>query len=222
MIKICKVCKKEFLLNNGNQKYCSQECYQKAVKKYMKEYHSRPENKVKAKKSMKEYCQINKQKLSILKKIYYLKNKNKISTSEKQYYIEHKGELNLYSKKYYKKHKEKIIEQKRKYEGNKLQIDINFRIKHYLRSRLRKALKGINKSKSTRKLIGCSIEQLKNHLESQFKPGMSFSNYGKWHIDHIKPCFSFDLSKAEEQAKCFHYTNLQPLWAEENLRKNKY
>ena len=70
------------------------------------------------------------------------------------------------------------------------------------------------------KLVGCSIEKLKQHLESQFKEGMTFSNYGKWHIDHIRPCTSFDLSKLDEQYKCFHYTNLQPLWAEENLRKS--
>ena len=70
-------------------------------------------------------------------------------------------------------------------------------------------------------LIGCSLEELKKHLESQFKPGMSWKNRGRngWHIDHIKPCASFDLSKSEEQHKCFHYSNLQPLWAKENLRK---
>ena len=69
------------------------------------------------------------------------------------------------------------------------------------------------------KLVGCSIDQLKQHLEFQFKPGMTWNNYGKWHVDHKKPCASFDLSKPSEQRKCFNWKNLQPLWAEENLSK---
>jgi len=71
------------------------------------------------------------------------------------------------------------------------------------------------------KLVGCSIDQLKQHIEKQFKKGMSWDNWGiyGWHIDHIKPCASFDLTKESEQKKCFHYTNLQPLWAKENLKK---
>jgi hypothetical protein len=92
-------------------------------------------------------------------------------------------------------------------------------VAHNLRNRILKVLKGRNKSKSTLKLLGCTIEFLKNHLESKFTKGMSFSNYGKWHIDHIRPCASFDLSKSSEQHKCFHYTNLQPLWAKDNREK---
>jgi hypothetical protein len=76
-----------------------------------------------------------------------------------------------------------------------------------------------NKYNSALVLLGCSVDQLKQHLELQFKPRMSWSNYGKWHIDHIKPCAKFNLSKASEQRRCFHYTNLQPLWAKENLQK---
>ena len=82
-------------------------------------------------------------------------------------------------------------------------------------------MKNNQKSGHTTDLLGCSIKQLKEHLEKQFKSGMFFSNYGKWHIDHIKPCASFDLSKPEEQKKCSHYTNLQPLWAKENLEKGR-
>lgn len=69
--------------------------------------------------------------------------------------------------------------------------------------------------------MGCSTETLKLHLEKQFKPGMTWGNHGVkgWHIDHIKPCASFDLTKPDDQLKCFHYTNLQPLWWHENLSK---
>jgi hypothetical protein len=98
-------------------------------------------------------------------------------------------------------------------------MDINFKIRHYLSTRLYKALKGYSKSKRTLELLGCSIDRLKQHLESQFTKGMSFNNYGKWHIDHIKPCARFNLSLVSEQRSCFNYTNLQPLWAVENLRK---
>jgi len=63
------------------------------------------------------------------------------------------------------------------------------------------------------KLVGCTIEFIKGYLEAQFEPNMSWDNYGEWHIDHILPCASFDLTLPEEQQKCFHYTNLQPLWA---------
>ena len=102
-------------------------------------------------------------------------------------------------------------------------------MEHILRSRLCSALKGKTKSKSTLKLLGFTILKLKQHLENQFKKGMNWSNYGngwygmgmeEWHIDHIRPCASFDLSKPEEQHKCFNYTNLQPLWAKENLEKH--
>lgn len=68
-------------------------------------------------------------------------------------------------------------------------------------------------------LLGCSVEALKSHLEKLFTSGMSWTNYGKWHIDHKRPCDSFDLSDPLQQKVCFHYTNLQPLWAFDNLSK---
>ena len=75
----------------------------------------------------------------------------------------------------------------------------------------------------TMKLIGCDIPHLIKHLESNFKDGMTWDNYGKWHVDHIQPCISFDLEDINQQKKCFHYTNLQPLWAKENwLKGDKY
>ena len=92
-----------------------------------------------------------------------------------------------------------------------------------LRTRIRVALKrsGAVKSAKTTELIGCSIPELRAHLESQFQPGMSWENWGAsgWHVDHKKPCAKFDLTKPEEQRECFHWYNLQPLWAVDNLRK---
>jgi hypothetical protein len=70
-------------------------------------------------------------------------------------------------------------------------------------------------------MLGCSFEFFKGYLEAQFKVGMTWDNHGVngWHIDHIYPCSAFDLSKPEEQMKCFHYSNMQPLWANENILK---
>jgi len=105
----------------------------------------------------------------------------------------------------------------------RLAIDINFRLISNLRKRLYNALKGNRKSDTTKNLVGCSIEDLKDYLQLKFKYGMSWDNYGKWHVDHIKPCSKFDFSDPEQQRICFYYTNLQPLWAIENIRKsNKF
>jgi hypothetical protein len=68
--------------------------------------------------------------------------------------------------------------------------------------------------------IGCSLQELAGILESKFKLGMTWGNHGSWHIDHIIPCSHFDLTQLEEQKKCFHFSNLQPLWAIENIVKS--
>ena len=81
-----------------------------------------------------------------------------------------------------------------------------------MRSRMHRVLKGNHKTQSTEALLGCSFEYAKSYLEQRFQPGMSWDNYGIWHIDNIKPCAQFDLTRPEEQRTCFHITNLQPLW----------
>jgi hypothetical protein len=100
--------------------------------------------------------------------------------------------------------------------------DPNFKLRCVMQSRLGFALKSKKASKqdSTMSLVGCSIEELWQHLEKQFKPGMTRENHGEWHVDHIKPCAKFNLLDPDEQRACFHYTNLQPLWAAENWKKN--
>jgi hypothetical protein len=89
-----------------------------------------------------------------------------------------------------------------------------------LRKRLNFAIKNNQKSGSAVKDLGCTVQELKIYLESKFTEGMSWDNYGKWHIDHIIPLNSFDLSDLEQLKKACHYTNLQPLWAEANLAKS--
>jgi len=98
--------------------------------------------------------------------------------------------------------------------------DISFKMKINIGNRIRHALKNNSKKTKSIQYIGCSIEQLWMHLEKQFTHGMARENYGKWQIDHIIPCSYFDLSKVTQQKVCFHYSNLQPLWAKDNQQKN--
>lgn len=105
------------------------------------------------------------------------------------------------------------------YQNKKYEIDKNYRIGKILRTRLWCALKNNQKSARTLELLGCSLDELKVHLEQQFEPGMSWNNQGEWHIDHIVPCSRFDLSNPIHQRICFNYRNLQPLWANENSAK---
>lgn len=95
------------------------------------------------------------------------------------------------------------------------------RIASNQRARLVRVLNGIVKHNHTLDLIGCTAKELKNYLASKFTDGMTWENYGMdgWHVDHIRPCASFDLADPEQQKQCFHYTNLQPLWARDNLSK---
>lgn len=102
---------------------------------------------------------------------------------------------------------------------NRFNTNVSFRVAHNLRRRVNRALRGSRRSESTLSMLGCSVEEFKKYLEAQFQPGMSWQNYGKWHIDHKKPCAKFNLTKLSDQKKCFHYANLQPLWAVENLSK---
>jgi len=122
-----------------------------------------------------------------------------------------------------KKYRKNHIIKSNKYRKNRRKADIYFRLICNLRTRINEILKGNPKLSTTMNLVGCSIDKLKKHLESQFESGMSWNNYGYygWHVDHIRPCVSFDLSKESEQKKCFNYKNLQPLWAKDNLSKNK-
>lgn len=104
---------------------------------------------------------------------------------------------------------------------NRYDNDLNYKIKTNLRNRINAALKNGKKSKKSIELLGCDIETARKHIESQFAEGMSWENWKHeiWHIDHIIPCASFDLIDPKQQKKCFHYTNLQPLWAKDNLSK---
>jgi hypothetical protein len=154
-------------------------------------------------------------------KAWVEKNRDRVLESKRVYNREHKDELIAKAKVCRSRKPDQYRETARKNAVARRAVDIDFRLKDVLRKRMRNALLGHSKAEKTMGLLGCSMDELKAHLASQFRNGMDWSNYGKngWHIDHIKPCCSFDLTVGEEQRKCFHFTNLQPLWAKENWMK---
>ena len=157
-------------------------------------------------------------------KEYYLKNKNTILARHKKRNSskKHKKNKKEYDKLYWKANRKRLISLKIKKNKIRRKEDHVFRLKENLRRRINCALNfiGVKKTKKTLELLGVpNIEFLKKYLESKFKPGMSWEKRGLIHIDHIIPCASFDLTDPKQQAKCFHYTNLQPLWSHENLSK---
>lgn len=151
------------------------------------------------------------------------KNPERARATVKKRQAENKANARAYSRAYYVAHKEERRVYAAKYTRTKMATDETYRVRAKLRKSMLKALtRNFKKNKSTSKLLGCTLEFARKHLESQFKPGMAWSNHGqgptKWVIDHRTP-----LSTAKTVKECeriCHYTNLQPLWYYENLHKS--
>ena len=209
-MKICEKCHKELKLTEfpdkkrskyGSYGYCKN-CIKAQRKKFR--YHNDPQFRKKCLKwstkppgSRNEYM-----------KEYYRKNKEKMNKQSYDYSRKNREKINEWAREYYK--------------------DPAKRIARSMYNRVRIAIfdQLVKKSASTKELCGCTWKELVKHLESQFKEGMTWDNYGRgtnnWSIDHIITCSNFDLTKIEEQQKCFHYTNLQPLWTTENSSKRNF
>jgi hypothetical protein len=209
------------------------------IKEYKKIYYQNNSDTIRKKTA--SYYENNKEKASASQKIYSEKNKQVIKEWHAQYYNQNFERLREKQKEYYQNNKPHVLETCKTWkEANKDKMrewytnwqrerrnnDISFRIRGTLHSRVVMAVK--KKSKKaflTMDLIGCTIDQLRIFLEAEFTEGMTWKNYGRpkegpgWEIDHIRPCASFNLEDPEEQRKCFHWTNLQPLWARDNLSK---
>lgn len=142
-----------------------------------------------------------------------------------EYYKKNSVEMNEKKKEYNKKNKRKILDRQMRYNKERKKVDPFYKLSITLRNRIRNFIKckGISKtiSKKTIEIIGCSSTELKEHIEKQFVDGMSWENHGPtgWHLDHIIPLIS--AKTEEEMISLNHYTNLQPLWASDNLKKGK-
>ena len=127
---------------------------------------------------------------------------------------EHITEIN---NKYREEHKDECRERQRNWKKQKRQNDEQFRILGNMRSRICDVLRGC-KSKTTKEYLGCTSEEFRKHIEEQFRDGMTWENYGEWHIDHITP-LKYGEPTFEEVVERLHYKNTQPLWARENISK---
>lgn len=194
--KECSHCKQILSLDNFNKSSKSWDELRHECKKCLRNYRRHPHVLL---------------RITIYNQLYWILTKEKQLLRNKKWKLDNKEYYLAYMRSYIKN-----------WEADQRATNPVFVIKKSLRTRVWHALRDQNavKYKSTLDLLGCTPEFLWEHLEKQFTSGMTRENYGKWHVDHIKPCSKFDLTKEEEQKKCFHYTNLQPLWAFDNISKS--
>jgi hypothetical protein len=218
----CTLCAASFIKRAHNSKYCSSSCKETASLSKKRDWHLK--NKVTE--NNKSLLRVNKYSIEDKIKIYkrYRSNNNLPLLKERICCI-CSTVFNARSHNSLSCSKECSLLLKRRNSKSsfkeRYQKDTAFRLRSNLRTRLNKALKNNKKSGSVIRNLGCSIAELKTYLESKFQLGMTWDNWSRagWHIDHIVPLSSFDLTNLEQLKEACHYTNLQPLWANDNLKK---
>ena len=195
----CKKCFRDLCVNNDKSKDTLKK-WKKNNPERLKQYNAKQRKK-------------NKENIAEYMAIWRKNNKEHI----REYRKNNKEASNKYSAKWREKNPNYINE----YYKKRRNTDESFKLQDNLRRRFRKALNGHTKKSSVLKYLCCSIEDLKKQLEKQFKPEMNWENYGKiWHIDHIHPIVHFDHSDENNIKKCWHYSNLQPLFATTEIAKS--
>ena len=235
----CKSCdkKKKFKYSSQSSEKLKEYFAQKYIeqKKERSEYAKKKyiEKRDERLNKSKEYAQKTKETKSEYDKRYREQNKLKIAQYKKQWATENAQQVFNQQKKYRENNAEKLAIDKSQYAKNN-RAKINAKASVYERHRratdplyrlirntrnmvLRYMFDG--KDKKTQEIVGCTFEELKLHIENQFIEGMTWENYGinGWHIDHIKPLAM--ASTKEEIIASNHYTNLQPMWQLDNLKK---
>ena len=196
----------------SNKKY--RETNRDAILERKRKY--REKNREILREKAREYYGLHKEQ----SKQYRDENKDIRKKYNKQYNIDNRKKIYKKHKQYYKENRKIINKKAYRHKVERYKDDVSYRILRNCRARLRCVMKGNLKTAKSIDLIGCTIKYLMQHLETQFTAGMTWDNYGEWHIDHIVPCSSFDFTKEKEQRECFNFINLQPLWAEDNLKKS--
>lgn len=173
----------------------------------------------------KAYREAHREELNAKKKIYRQTHKEKTRAYAESHQEEikawrenNKNRIAAKCKEWREKNKEHVIH----YYREKRKTDIQYTKSCNYRRRISAAIRAGKLSKNMTNLLGCDFETLKEYLEKQFKPGMTWENYGRtgWQVDHIKPCASFDMTDEKQVAECFNYKNMQPLWCFENQQKS--
>lgn len=146
-------------------------------------------------------------------------SKQRNKHTHRNYYLANKEKILKRNIKYRKTFKESYNKNRNSQLKERRKTDVAFKLAHNLRKRMGNAIKRNQKMGSAVADLGCTILQFKQYIESKFQEGMSLANYGKWHLDHIRPLASFNLTNRDEFLKAAHYSNYQPLWAYDNLKK---
>ena len=151
---------------------------------------------------------------------YYVKHKEKCAEQQREYIRKNREKRYKTTSAYNKKNRDKFKVWKSKYRA-KMKDDPCYKLGHAMSSNLRHALKAKKNGSHWETLVGYKVEDLIRHITNLLTDGMTWENYGKWHLDHIIPLSSFDLEDREQFLKACHYTNYQPLWAIDNIRKGR-
>lgn len=170
----------------------------------------------------KRYREKHKEKIAAYAVEYAKKNRPKLNARARAWKARNRAKHCASVMRWQKENPEKRKKLDREYMKRKRNRNLNFRILCSLRSRLGKSIHRTSKSRErTVALLGCCIESFRLYMESKFESGMSWDNYGRkgWHIDHIMPCSIFDLTNPEHVKRCFHFSNMQPLWEADNWAK---
>lgn len=220
----CKCCVKMYRIENKAK-----------IANTKKEYYEANKDSILAKR--REYCRINRDAVKIAKreayqkkakikaaqkKAYYEENKNAILEAEEKHREKMRLRASARQREYYKANADRLNKAAWIRRKERLKTDPAFKVITNLRRRQSLALKGERKVTTTIELLGCTAEQARAHIEAQFTKGMSWDKVGRRgiHIDHIIPLSSFDLNDPKQQRQAMHHTNLQPLWAKDNLKKS--
>ena len=236
---MCKDCAKVYRENNRTiialSKKSHYENNKNDILQYQKDYYQNNKNNIIL--VQKEYRENNKDKLSNLNKLYYKVNKDRLDAEHQEYYKSNKEKMSAIHKEYYKNNKEEIDNYRREYYKNRNQTDLLFKLRRRVSSQVWHFLFKNDLSKNNKsiiKYIPYTMQDLKQHLESQFEPWMTWDNYGTykvskwddndqktwtWQIDHIVPHSAFTYFSMEDQAfkDCWALSNLRPYSAKQNL-----